>query len=310
MNSTDWARIHNAVNHSGTPDLSKGFGGWQRQAQITRAAILEAKRQIDEEKRGLSEIYSQKETERRAAALDASYQGITRLGLEKLEKGLEAVVAAKRKQFHDVALTPPSADQLRLLQAMAMRDDLTDSEISEVAADMAGNLQALKALGSIARKAGHDFPKTVTAEEMEADLATAERFSRDMLRSLEAAPDSLTYNQICFWNYTDTGLPKATYSKLDSVLYAAVQLQPKEDTAEDKPAREKALELTKPAAIVHVTDGLDNLTWLATKYHTRIPAIIAENPGAGLESIGTTDRLPADLTLTVTPGADFQEGGE
>ncbi len=308
MTSAQWTKVHNAINKSGTPDLSKGFEGWQKQAQITRSAIMEAKRQIDEEKAGLSEIFSQKEVERRSAALDSSYKGITRLGVEKLEKGLEAVVAAKRERFKEVALSAPTPEQLRLLQAMALRDDLTDGEIAEVAASMSENLQALKALASIARKQGHDFPAVVTQEEMERDLTTAERFSRDMLQSIEVPDEAQTYHQRCFWNHINTGLPKATYEKLDRVTFAAVQVKPEpKENPESKPAA-KPQEPPKPATVIHVTDGIDNLSWLATKYHTRIPAIIAENPGADLDKVKTTDRLPADITLTITPGEGYTEG--
>lgn len=305
MNIQQYQRIHDAVNKSGTPDISKGLSGWQCQAQTVRGAILEARRQVDEEKAELSKVYNAEETKRRAASLESTYEGIARLGVEKLEAGLEAVINAKREQFKKIALTAPSDEQLRLLQSMSMRDDLTDGEIAAVAADMAGNLQALKALGSIARKTGHDFPKIVTAEEMESDLNAAEQFSRNMLHSIETPEDDLQYNQKCFWSYRDVGLPKATYDKLDHVLYAAVQLQPVEDTRSEQPAKEKPTEPPKPLPVVHVTDGVDNLEWLSARYGVKKAAIIAENPDAGLDRVKSTDRLPADLALTITPSAEY-----
>lgn len=309
MNATQWARIHRAVT-GGNPDPTQGFSAWQRRAQTVRGAILEAKAQTDAEKRGLSEIYSAKETERRTVALENAYNEIVNLGVEKLERELEAVIDSKRQQFKKIALTAPTDEQLRLLQAMALRDDLTDGEISEIAADLAGSLQALKTLGSIARKAGHDFPHTVTAEQMQEQLATAEEFSRSMLRSVDKPDNDLGYNELAFWKYTDKATPKAIYGPVDSPLYSAVQLQPKEDKAEDKPVKAKPQEPPKPSPVLHITDGVDNLAWIATKYHTRIPAILKENAGMGLERIGTTDHLPADLTLTITPGEGYTGAAE
>lgn len=310
MNIAQFEKIYNAVNRSGRPDVSKGLAGWQKQAKVTRGAILMAREQVNAEKEKLN-IYNDEEKRRRSAELDRTLNDIIRLGREKLTAALDAVIEAKRQQFKRVALSAPTESQIRLLQALALRDDLTEGEVSEIAADMADCLQALKSLGSICRKAGLDFPTVITQEDFENQISAARQFSVDMLNTIDTPSDALDGIPTTFWIYEGKGPANAYYTPLDTPRFAAVQQnQDSENTTNDggeKPKKKVHLDTRiKTRPVKHVTDGVDDLVFLSTRYDAKIRDIVASNPDAGLDLDHNTQSLPRGLTLTITPGEGYQ----
>ena len=235
MTIKNYQTIFDTVYHSGNPDAAKGFCGWQRKAQITRGALLKVKEKIASDLKELRETYNEKTVQSLYADMMSDYGTIKAAAEKRLLTGLDEIVAEKRKQYRKIALTAPTDEQLRLLQALALRDDLTENEVTAIAESMGDNLQALRSLGSIARKNGLDFPSYGTVDEFENALADAEQYCKETLYDLDA--DELGYFAKCFYDYEGIGLPAIKFRPLDEPLFAAVQ-KPQEPTenAESEPA--------------------------------------------------------------------------
>lgn len=313
MNPTQYKKVFDAVYRSGEPDPKRGFSGWQVLAQNIRKAVQEAERQYEADRNELYEIYSKQEAERRLTSKTEELNDIKRFAVKKLEDALEDVRAEKEKQFQDIALAPPSPGELRLIQTLALRDDLSDEEVSSVAATLGHSLQALKALGSIARRNGLDFPALITAEAFNESMNQAEEFCRNMLYSMNKSDSALGYDETCFWRYTSTGRPAAIFNPLDKPLFSAVQIkrntdndnQDQQNQANEKKPRPEKI---KPRPVRHQTDGVDDLVFLSRKYGVKMKDIIRENPDAGLGDLeSTTTSLPRGLVLNITPGEGYQD---
>lgn len=315
MTVDNYSKIMTAINKSGHPDPDAGFSGWQCRAQTVRRAVLQAKEETEAEKSGLSEIYSEQETARRAAALDGQYREIVHLAKQNLETALEGVVNGKREQFRRIALAPPTTEQTNLLTALNLRDDLDETEVAEIATGLNDNLQALKVLASICRRNGISFPRIISPTEFEADLTAAADFSRTMLNTIETPDTGLAYRERTFWTYTGKGYPTVLYGPVDGPLYSSIQEapeQPREPQQEDQAQTTgHSPEPPKARSIVHSCDGTDSVAWLASVYSTSPRAIMAANAGLKLDPTKSREPLPRGTELTVTPGPSYwQSNGE
>lgn len=97
-----------------------------------------------EGKRHDAEMEAAKETyEQEVAAIHAKYDGEVSRWLDAMGRGLSKGAA-----------TPPSDEQLRLLQLLRMRERLTEAEVESAAEQLAGNELAMGALVELVNKSG------------------------------------------------------------------------------------------------------------------------------------------------------------
>jgi len=66
----------------------------------------------------------------------------------------QEILTAMRENTKKAHMTPPTADQMNILQLMQMKKHLTDAELDSAAASMGGNAAALSVLDEIAVKHG------------------------------------------------------------------------------------------------------------------------------------------------------------
>lgn len=234
MTIKNYQTIFDTVYRSGDPDPKRGFAGWQHRCRITRAALMKVQEKIENDVAEARETYNERTVQSLYADMMSDYGTIKAAAEKRLLTGLDEVVTEKREQYRRVALTAPTDEQLRLLQGLALRDDLTDNEVAAIAEDMGDNLQSLRALGSIARRCGLDFPTYGDINEFEDALKDAEQYCRDTLYDLDVK--DLGYFSKCFYDYEGIGLPAIKFRPLDEPLFAAVQ-KPQEPTenAESEP---------------------------------------------------------------------------
>ena len=240
MTYNDSFRLYNALHRdSDHPDKSKSLQSWQRHCQVVRCAIMEIKAEHREHIAELSKRYVPHVVDEMSNSEWDIVQKAINERVSELHRDLEEIVASKKTQFQKISLSPPTEEQVRLLQALALRDDLTSAEVGRIGEQMCGNHQALRALRSIARKNGIQMIEPPTVEAFEDSLSRAEEFCSDMLRLIDEDNEKMGYNGKCFYDYEGVGTPKAVFDRLDSCLYAAVQLEPVEDGT-DGPAEASA----------------------------------------------------------------------
>lgn len=296
MTRLNTRKVFVAVYRSGNPDSSKGFRGWQHKAQITRKALLAAKAEIDKQLAEWRETYTEKAIQPMYQNAMEDYAGLRKIAVDKLEAAIADVEKEKREQYRKIALTAPTDEQLRLIQALSFRDDLTADEVYTISEQLGDNLQAMKALGSVARQAGIHFPRTITTEEFEDALGKAAQYAHDVLYSIDKP--ELGYNDHCFYNYDGTGWAHMVFDPLDSPMFAAVQEQ--NDKAAEKPnteAKEGGEMWTRVTL-----NGTEYLSTVAAQFHVSEADIRRINGLTSLNGeVGQKILIPA-TRFTMQPG--------
>ena len=296
MTRLNTRKVFDAVYRSGTPDNTKGFRGWQHKAQITRKALMAAKDEINKQLAEWRETYTEKAIQPMYADAMEDYAGLRKIAVEKLEAAIVDVEKEKREQYRKIALTAPTDEQLRLIQALSLRDDLTADEVYTISEQLGGNLQAMKALGSVARQAGIHFPRTITTEEFESALDKATQYARNVLNSIDAP--NLGYNDHCFYNYTGTGWAHMVFDPLDSPMFAAVQEQ------NDKAAEKENAEAKECGEMwTQVTlNGTEYLSTVANQFHVSEAEIRKINNMTELNGYAGQKILVPATRFTMQPG--------
>ena len=75
-------------------------------------------------------------------------------------------------------VTPPTADQLAILQALKMRDTVTEKELARAANSCADNAMCISVINELAKKNGIIRGFHCTAKELSTE--TADRFIKDL----------------------------------------------------------------------------------------------------------------------------------
>lgn len=228
MKYTNANRVFQAIYREGNADKSKTLRGWQTRCQPVRKAILQLKREHQERIADLQKTYVSEVAYQMAQEEWNDTQAVIDNRAGELLADLQEIISSKREQYAKVGLSAPTDEQIRLLQALSMRDDLSEGEVASIAAKMSDNFQAMRSLKSIAKKSGVEVVAPPTTEAFEDSLSRAEKYCCDMLRLVDADEEKLGYGGKCFYNYTDVGIPHALFNELDRCLFAAVQVQPME----------------------------------------------------------------------------------
>ena len=238
MNYQNYRLIYVRAYNAGHPDKTKTLKAFQRRAILTRSAIQALDEEYRRDLNELGETYSAKEFDRRREALDHEYNEIVRIAKAKCLEDLEDVLNGKREQF-DKSCGAPTEEQLRLLQVLSMRNNVTETEIRMTAAKMNDNIPALRLLAEIAKKHDVLFPNIGDADELDAAISSAEGFAKEMIDSIGVVDDQkLTYQQFSFWRHPDTAtVADSFFAPLDESIFVAQQQK------QEKPTKANAVKV-------------------------------------------------------------------
>ena len=285
--NADYARlyesVHNATKYSGAQDDSLTFKGWQHRTVLTRAAALEVVRKHDEDIKALSEDYTTKKLNEIRIPLDQERDDILKIARNFIMDDLDKVIQAKRAQFSK-AFEAPTEAQVRLLQTLALRDDLTAEEVAVTADKLGNNAQSLKALGSIAKRCGLKFPEGIAdPKQLDENIEYIRQFVIDNILDAVSVPDKqLTYNQRLFYIYPDddTGGRLSPYlHKLDTDVFTAAKLTEEEKQQCEKIEKENSAPQGSSYNAVRVyLRGNENLSTIAMQFGIDSSEIRKANP--------------------------------
>lgn len=227
-------KVFNAIYGQSNPDKGKSLQGWQKRCQALRGAILELKREHKEAAAPFYDTFLPAVADQKARELWGDGNAVIAKRVDELRQDLQEILDGKRGQFERIALSAPSAEQLRLLQTVSLRDDLTEMEVSSIGAKMVDNFQAMRALRSVAKKSNIFMLAPPSLEDFEKSMGDAERFCDEMLRKIDAPDSEMGYGEKCFFEYDGAGLPAVLFERLDNCQYAAVQLEDKPEAPADE----------------------------------------------------------------------------
>lgn len=299
MNSmiTNYARLfENAVKPTGKIDSAKSLIGWQNRAIIAHEAIQEIKRQHNEIRKQIDTTYRPEAAKTNFQPYEDEYNDVLRLAKARLEEDLDEVCESKRTAFQK-SLSAPTEEQLRLLQVLALRDDITAAEAGSIAAKLGNNLHCQKAFASILKKNGLNAPRLITEEEFEEKLSVARKYAEGMIENIGIDFKDMSFDQAHFFRAPGTGFAALKFSDLDSNGFIAAQIteitresdekagtdtQKKKtgDTQEKKPVPESGYNATR----IYI-QGYESLNMIAAQFGTSTEAIKAANPGQDLSKL-------------------------
>ena len=202
------------------PNHENSFRGWQKEAAAYRQAWSAAKRIYEDEAARIAHDYGRSPVgTQKLEELQNSFLKAQNAIKAKLSEELNKVVEAKRASIQK-ACKAPSDEDVRLLQLLAIRRNLSDNDIVRAAESLGANLVAMSSLADIAEQHGSSLP-IPSADKYDAMINDAEEYSRERLAELFSDDRMMTYFGNEFFNYPDAEQSHATmhYSEVDSSPY-------------------------------------------------------------------------------------------
>lgn len=295
-----YKKLIETTTDAGHAAKSGTFRAWQAKCVNTRQALKQARADHDAELQELQGVYTTRIFLQKKAEIDEKFNSIVNDAKKKLTEDLDAVIESKRAQF-DKCSGAPSAEDLRLLQALSMRTSLSVAEVSDVVGRLNGNVQSLSLLRDIAAR--HDIRIPIgatTREAFDEQLQRAREFSMDRLqRGLEVSDAELGYRDKLFYDYSDRGEARFFYDGLDDNILTSQQItratkEPASPVVKAEQGTTTAGEDDQPGGAVEMwaevkCNGSMSLSTIAGQFHVSKQQIRDANPGKDLDRIYTGD---------------------
>lgn len=166
------------------------FTEFRVKAQEVYKAVLEADAKRTECKQKSSatigRIYVQSYVDEQCKAVDEKFRAFVVEQADELKALASEVIAEHREKLEKSLSAAPTAEQLNLLTALQLRDDISEGELNSIAGQLGENFQALKALQSIAKKKSINIhlPEKYDYEAIKTNLDRAEKYLSERIYSL------------------------------------------------------------------------------------------------------------------------------
>lgn len=273
-------KIHNAVSGiTNNPNTKHTLYNFRNAAKASRNKILDAKQRAEADKANLFDIYSNRLATEKAAEIDENLRKLIYSEKTSLSELAGEIMSGKRARYREIALTAPSDEQIRMLQALQLRaTSLTAAEISSVAETMADNHQALRSLAAIAEQSGIKVVIPASVEQTEENFAEVEEYLSSMINAVDAKSHNYVETEFFYDGDLDAGYFKVIVDAMDESGFIAEQEKPK--------AR---IEILNEA----VKDAISKKDYEKSE---RIQKFIEENDARLLSS---AERLDRDMTAAI-----------
>ena len=166
------------------------FTEFRVKAQDVYKAVLEADAKRNECKQDtkttIGRIYVQSYVDEQCKAVDEKFSAFVVEQADELKALASEVIAEHREKLEKALSVAPTAEQLNLLTALQLRDDISEEELNSIAGQLGTNFQAIKALQSIAKKKGVNMhlPEKYNYETSKDNLDKAEKYLSERIYNL------------------------------------------------------------------------------------------------------------------------------
>jgi hypothetical protein len=109
---------------------------------------------LDSELNELKDVWSNKVIAERRRKLISEFDEMVKGAVEATRQDVETLTSAKMDKIGDMLATAPSEEQLRLLSALQMREDIDYTEITHILPVFFENYQAMRVLSAIGKHNG------------------------------------------------------------------------------------------------------------------------------------------------------------
>ena len=166
------------------------FTEFRVKAQDVYKAVLEADAKRNECKQDtkttIGRIYVQSYVDEQCKAVDEKFSAFVVEQADELKALASEVIAEHREKLEKALSVAPTAEQLNLLTALQLRDDISEEELNSIAGQLGTNFQAIKAMQSIAKKKGVNMhlPEKYDYETSKDNLDKAEKYLSERIYNL------------------------------------------------------------------------------------------------------------------------------
>lgn len=300
MNFSYYQKMFENLVSTGNPKKSGTLRGWQDKAIKTRESLKAARKDYDKELQEILATYSKSVAHEKKTVLDAQFDSIVKSATAELESDLDKIIESKQRQF-DKCSGAPTEEELRLLQVLNMRKNLTIAEVANVIGKLNNNVQSLAVLRDIAERSNIHVPaRASTPEEFDTLITRAREFSIRMLDDIAKPDDQLGYHGTSFYRYPDgPGEAAAFYGPLDNSTLTSEQISLATAKAREKETLNE-VEATNPTPSATNPDemwaqievsGQMNVATIANQFHVSVKDIEEANPGKDVTRLYTGDKI-------------------
>lgn len=141
-------------NASAGKDKKRTFAGIQREMQDLYFFLSNERAILDSELNELKDVWSNKVIAERRTKLISEFDEMAKEAVEATRQDIETLTSAKMDKIGEMLATAPSEEQLRLLSALQMREDIDHTELIHILPVFFENYQAMKVLSAIGKRNG------------------------------------------------------------------------------------------------------------------------------------------------------------
>ena len=289
--------VENAID-PGRPVKGGTFRSWQDAAIKSREALLKIRADYEKDIQELYGTYTTPVFLDKKARLDAEYAEVKGSIVNKLTEALDAVCDSKRARFSRCC-EAPSAQDLRLLQALDMRSSLSVDEVAAVLPKLNGNVQSIAVLRDIAAKSDIHIPVgATTPAEFDAQLEKARAFSLDRLRGIDTVDKEQGYNDVAFYRHPDEPCEASyLYGLLDNNVLTSEQITASTNAVKQaQDATETPMTMTAEGEPIEMwaevkVNGAQHVSTIAGQFHVSTQQVRDANPDMDLDNLHNGDKI-------------------
>lgn len=217
-NGQSFDALLNSIKRTGEKWNSNGgtvdtFAAMHKKMRDSRHFMDNERRTLDSQLEDYKKTYSGDYIAKQRVELEKEQNEVFTKLTGETRKEIRQLIDAKKDKIIEMLETPPSADTVRLLEVLRMRDNISDVEVQTLLPSFFGNYQAVKALESIAESNGITvtLPVQLDIRAMYNTLDKAESYllaaCDDMAKP--KAQRNILYNQFYAYN---KDMPDEIYS--------------------------------------------------------------------------------------------------
>lgn len=135
-------------------DKVKSYAGVHKHLSSLNFFLNNERNEMNSKIKKLGGIYSQQVVAKQREKLTAEYEETAAKLIEAAREEVRGLTAAKREKMGEMLTTPPSAEQLHLLDVLKMRNDLSMTEVQNILPVFFDNYHAMRVLQTIGESNG------------------------------------------------------------------------------------------------------------------------------------------------------------
>ena len=234
------------------------YAGIQKRMKDNRFFFENEHKDYDKKLKTFEKWYSKGLIGEQRAKLDAQFKETASIMEKATLEEIENLTQSRKEKVAKMLATPPTSEQLRLLQVLEMRNDVSSLELHHILPTFFGNYQAMKVLQSIGRRNGISImlPQQLDPRYIFETIQRADRFLKRACDDISKPwPAVSIVNRAFYTSNKDnvTAQYDPEYTEIIDVLDSVPQLQ-------DVKAEKAQLTPTEEARINHYfkdVEGLD-----------------------------------------------------